>query len=147
MLKRMQFQRTNSKLSFLFSTHFPYFMIQARIYITDLENAVQVAEMAPIRHIDIAHEDDFGVVKNPPLEQNKPCMRDAVQDIWGERMGFHGENQWPVRVDQHTTEQPEKWNQSACVMCSNGCGMDIGVKHGKIVGVRGRAQDRVNKGR
>jgi hypothetical protein len=26
--------------------------------------------------------------------------------------------------------------------CSNGCGMDIGVKDGKIVGVRGRECDR-----
>lgn len=31
--------------------------------------------------------------------------------------------------------------------CSNGCGMDIGVKNGKVVGVRGRTTDRVNKGR
>jgi anaerobic selenocysteine-containing dehydrogenase len=30
---------------------------------------------------------------------------------------------------------------------SNGCGLDIGVKAGKVVGVRGRATDRVNKGR
>lgn len=30
---------------------------------------------------------------------------------------------------------------------SNGCGMDVGVKGGKVVGVRGRAVDRVNKGR
>lgn len=30
---------------------------------------------------------------------------------------------------------------------SNGCGLDIGVKDGKIVGVRGRAVDRVNHGR
>ena len=30
---------------------------------------------------------------------------------------------------------------------SNGCGLDIGVKGGKVVGVRGRAVDRVNKGR
>lgn len=30
---------------------------------------------------------------------------------------------------------------------SNGCGIDIGVKDGKVVGVRGRATDRVNKGR
>lgn len=30
---------------------------------------------------------------------------------------------------------------------SNGCGIDIGVKGGKVVGVRGRAVDRVNKGR
>lgn len=33
------------------------------------------------------------------------------------------------------------------VWYSNGCGMDIGVKDGKVVGVRGRAVDRVNKGR
>jgi len=32
-------------------------------------------------------------------------------------------------------------------MCSNGCGMDIAVKDGKIVGVRGREVDRVNHGR
>ena len=31
--------------------------------------------------------------------------------------------------------------------CSNCCGLDIGVKNGKVVGVRGRAVDRVNKGR
>ena len=33
------------------------------------------------------------------------------------------------------------------IPCSNGCGLDIGVKKGKVVGVRGRATDRVNKGR
>ena len=37
--------------------------------------------------------------------------------------------------------------QSCCVLCSNGCALDIGVKEGKIVGVRGRAEDRVNHGR
>jgi hypothetical protein len=30
---------------------------------------------------------------------------------------------------------------------SNGCGLDIAVKNGRVVGVRGRATDRVNKGR
>lgn len=30
---------------------------------------------------------------------------------------------------------------------SNGCALDIGVKQGRMVGVRGRATDRVNKGR
>lgn len=30
---------------------------------------------------------------------------------------------------------------------SNGCGLDIGVKGNRVVGVRGRASDRVNKGR
>src|SRR5262249_24575814 len=34
-----------------------------------------------------------------------------------------------------------------CVLCSNGCALDIGVKDGKIVGVRGREMDRVNRGR
>lgn len=38
--------------------------------------------------------------------------------------------------------------QSACVLCSNGCGCDcdIGVKDGRIVGVRGRAKDHINHG-
>ncbi len=46
-----------------------------------------------------------------------------------------------------TLDEPERWVQSACVLCSNGCGIDIGVKDGRIVGVRGRAEDRVNRGR
>src|SRR4051812_49674784 len=41
----------------------------------------------------------------------------------------------------------DRWVQSACALCSNGCGMDIAVKDGRIVGVRGRADDRVNRGR
>jgi ferredoxin-nitrate reductase len=36
---------------------------------------------------------------------------------------------------------------SACLLCSNGCGLDIAVKNGRMVGVRGRAGDRVNYGR
>ncbi|GAB3236919.1 nitrate reductase [Hymenobacter seoulensis] len=71
--------------------------------------------------------------------------RNSITDIWGPRTGYEG--QWPARVDEHTEEEPERWVQSACVLCSNGCGMDIGVKEGRIVGVRGRAADRVNKGR
>lgn len=71
--------------------------------------------------------------------------RDSIKDIWGERTPYFG--QWPVRVDERKTEEPDKWVQSACVLCSNGCGMDIGVKDGRIVGVRGRAVDPVNHGR
>src|SRR5207248_7235007 len=41
----------------------------------------------------------------------------------------------------------ERWVESACVLCSNGCGLDIAVAGGRIVGVRGRAHDRVNHGR
>jgi ferredoxin-nitrate reductase len=71
--------------------------------------------------------------------------RDSIKDIWGERTPYEGE--WPARSDQRTSEEPDHWVQSACVLCSNGCGMDIGVKDGRIVGVRGREADRVNHGR
>ncbi|HEY9617958.1 MAG TPA: molybdopterin-dependent oxidoreductase [Microcoleaceae cyanobacterium] len=71
--------------------------------------------------------------------------RDSIAGIWGERTPYFGE--WPVRVDEHIREAPDQWIQSACVLCSNGCGMDIGVKDGVIVGVRGRAVDPVNHGR
>ena len=43
--------------------------------------------------------------------------RDSISDIWGERSPYI--RTWPVRVDQHTIEEPEYWVQSACVLCSN----------------------------
>ncbi|OJD24436.1 hypothetical protein ACJ73_04203 [Blastomyces percursus] len=68
--------------------------------------------------------------------------RDSIKDIWGARTPYkHG---WPQRC---ITETLDKWVQSACVLCSNGCELDIGVKDGKVVGVRGRVSDRVNIGR
>lgn len=73
--------------------------------------------------------------------------RDAVRDIWGGRTPYHGEGAWPERVDESTADTPDRWVRSACVLCSNGCGLDVGVKGGKVVGVRGLATDRVNKGR
>ncbi|MGC0368196.1 NADH dehydrogenase/NADH:ubiquinone oxidoreductase subunit G [Microbacterium sp. SLBN-111] len=39
------------------------------------------------------------------------------------------------------------WVQSACVLGSNGCGTDIAVKDGQMVGVGGRAVDIANHGR
>lgn len=42
--------------------------------------------------------------------------------------------------------EPDHWIHSACILCSNGCGMDIAVKDGKIVGVRGIADHPVNFG-
>lgn len=71
--------------------------------------------------------------------------RDSITDIWGERTPY--KDSWPERVDELTQEEVTNWVQSACVLCSNGCGMDIGVKDGRIVGVRGRAVDIVNHGR
>src|SRR4051794_11189612 len=76
-----------------------------------------------------------------------PQSRNSIEDIWGPRTPFAGCNQWPERVDSRVSEAPERWVQSACVLCSNGCGLDIGVRDNRIVGVRGRAVDRVNHGR
>jgi ferredoxin-nitrate reductase len=76
-------------------------------------------------------------------------MTDRVTDIWGSRTPFAG-GRWPDRVDRFLTvddDEVERWVQSACVLCSNGCGMDVAVADGRIVGVRGRAGDRVNQGR
>ncbi len=71
--------------------------------------------------------------------------RDSIADIWGARTPYA--DQWPIRVDERTVEEPDRWVQSACILCSNCCGMDIGVKDGRMVGVRGHAADRVNHGR
>lgn len=99
------------------------------------------------------------------MTENIYEIRDAIRDIWGPRTPY--QHEWPTRCDVHTVDTPDKWVQSACVLCrylqlcfpvswrklkaisqhSNGCGMDIGVKDGKVVGVRGRTTDRVNKGR
>src|SRR4051794_18424383 len=72
--------------------------------------------------------------------------RNAIDDIWGPRTP-HEAGAWPVRVDERTVADVERWVPSVCVLCSTGCGMDIGVARGRIVGVRGRAADRVNRGR
>jgi ferredoxin-nitrate reductase len=71
--------------------------------------------------------------------------RNSIKDIWGSRTPYFGD--WPVRIDEFTEDTPDHWVPSACLLCSNGCGIDIGVKNGRIVGVRGRANDRVNHGR
>jgi anaerobic selenocysteine-containing dehydrogenase len=72
---------------------------------------------------------------------------DRIADPWGARAPYSASADWPTRVDEHTIAPAERWVQSACVLCSNGCALDIGVADGKIVGVRGREVDRVNHGR
>jgi anaerobic selenocysteine-containing dehydrogenase len=76
--------------------------------------------------------------------------RDSIADIWGPRTPSLGTN-WPIRVDQNLAEEPDRWVQACCFLCSNGCGIDIAVKDdrpgGRIVGVRGREADVVNRGR
>jgi anaerobic selenocysteine-containing dehydrogenase len=76
---------------------------------------------------------------------------DRITNIWGDRTPFGAGAAWPRRVDRFledgVDEASVRWFQSACVLCSNGCGIDVGVSDGRIVGVRGRADDRVNHGR
>ncbi|MEV4313917.1 nitrate reductase [Actinocrispum sp. NPDC049592] len=77
---------------------------------------------------------------------------DAVSEPWGARTPYGPGEQWPVRVDQHlaagvSAEDVDRWVRTAAVLHSNGDGIDIAVKDDRIVGVRGRADDRVNHGR
>ncbi|MFC4068594.1 molybdopterin oxidoreductase family protein [Actinoplanes subglobosus] len=74
-------------------------------------------------------------------------MRDRITDPWGDRTPYSPGGAWPVRVDEHTIETPDHWVRSASLLHSNGDAIDIGVRDGRIVGVRGRAGDRVNHGR
>lgn len=57
-----------------------------------------------------------------------------------------------MRVDTQlaaglSEDDVDRWVPSASLLHSNGDAMDIAVKDGRIVGVRGRAEDRVNHGR
>ena len=74
-------------------------------------------------------------------------MIDRIVDPWGTRTPYPQGGDWPVRVDENVEGPVEEWVQSACVLCSHGCALDIGVRDGRIVGVRGRGDDRVNHGR
>ncbi|RZQ65786.1 molybdopterin oxidoreductase family protein [Amycolatopsis suaedae] len=77
---------------------------------------------------------------------------DRTTDIWGARTPHGRGTPWPARVDLHLADglaesDVERWVRSACVLCSNGCACDIAVRDGRMVGIRGRAGDRVNHGR
>ena len=78
-------------------------------------------------------------------------VHDRIADPWGARTPHGRTSPWPERVDVQLAEGVSAtevdWVQSACVLCANGCGLDIAVKDGRMVGVRGRAVDRIIKGR
>ncbi|WP_191259905.1 molybdopterin oxidoreductase family protein [Amycolatopsis oliviviridis] len=79
-------------------------------------------------------------------------MADRIEQVWGTRTPYSRDTVWPRRVDLQLARGLEEsdvdsWVQSACVLCSNGCACDIAVKDGRMVGVRGRADDLVNHGR
>ena len=77
---------------------------------------------------------------------------DRIAEPWGTRTPYGPGERWPVRVDSYlggglTEDDVDRWVPSATILHSNGDGLDIAVKDGRIVGVRGRAEDRVNHGR
>jgi ferredoxin-nitrate reductase len=73
---------------------------------------------------------------------------ERIANPWGERTPYGRGEPWPTRVDTLLTEDdPDAWVQTASVLHSNGDGYEFAVKQGRIVGVRGRAEDRVNHGR
>jgi anaerobic selenocysteine-containing dehydrogenase len=84
-------------------------------------------------------------------------LPDRIREPWGARTPYgpgpvDAPSPWPERVDLHladgvSEDDVDRWVPSASVLHSNGDAMDIAVKDGHIVGVRGRAQDRVNHGR
>ncbi|WP_328876970.1 molybdopterin oxidoreductase family protein [Streptomyces sp. NBC_00299] len=77
---------------------------------------------------------------------------DRIAEPWGERTPYGPDTQWPARVDSFlepgvTADGVERWMQTASLLHSNGDAMDLAVADGRIVGVRGRPHDRVNRGR
>ncbi|MER7951925.1 nitrate reductase [Streptomyces sp. NPDC096079] len=77
---------------------------------------------------------------------------DRIRDPWGARVPHARHQPWPARVDTYLAgdvrpEQVQKWVQAASLLHSDGDAMDIAVVDGRVVGVRGRATDRVNRGR
>jgi ferredoxin-nitrate reductase len=79
-------------------------------------------------------------------------MTDRTGDVWGERTPYGSGEEWPARLDMHLEDgvaegDVDRWVQSASTLHSNGDGFDLAVQGGRVVGVRGRARDRVNHGR
>src|SRR5437764_8022056 len=71
------------------------------------------------------------------------------EDVFGERRPYGRGEEWPERVDRNLPDgcDPERWAREASVLHSNGDAYDLAVDGGRLVGVRGRAGDRVNRGR
>ncbi|MFH9127691.1 molybdopterin oxidoreductase family protein [Streptomyces griseoaurantiacus] len=77
---------------------------------------------------------------------------DRIARPWGSRTPYGRHEPWPSRVDTFLAEgvdpdRVERWVQTASILHSDGDAMDIAVVDGRMAGVRGRAQDRVNRGR
>jgi ferredoxin-nitrate reductase len=79
-------------------------------------------------------------------------VTDRIANPWGARTPHEPGESWPVRVDRFleagvSEADVDRWVQTASILHSNGDALDVAVKDGRMVGVRGRAVDRVNRGR
>ncbi|KQX51016.1 MULTISPECIES: nitrate reductase [unclassified Streptomyces] len=78
---------------------------------------------------------------------------DRINDPWGRRTPYGRGDTWPERVDTYLTADAEggtrvdRWVATASNLHSNGDAMELAVRDGRLVGVRGVARDRVNHGR
>jgi anaerobic selenocysteine-containing dehydrogenase len=76
---------------------------------------------------------------------------DRIAEPWGTRTPFGAGETWPVRQDMHLEEGAEpdavEWVETASILHSNGDALEIAVRDGRMVGVRGIARSRVNHGR
>ncbi|MFH8624073.1 molybdopterin oxidoreductase family protein [Streptomyces vietnamensis] len=77
---------------------------------------------------------------------------DRIANPWGGRVPHKRHEPWRARVDTFLADGVEpgmvqEWVQTASILHSDGDAMDIAVVDGRMVGVRGRAVDRVNRGR
>ena len=85
-------------------------------------------------------------------EGRRCAMVDRIAQPWGARTPYARGDEWPVRVDCKLADGIEpgavdRWVPTASILHSNGDALDIAVKDDRIVGVRGRADSRVNHGR
>src|SRR4051794_9229355 len=74
---------------------------------------------------------------------------DRIRDPWGPATPVGPGDEWPERVDTFLVDgaAPDRWVQTASILHSDGDAYDLAVQDGRLVGVRGRAMDRVNRGR
>ena len=77
---------------------------------------------------------------------------DRITNPWGARTPYAPGQRWPERVDMYLADgvderEVQRWVPTASIFHSNGDAMDIAVRDGTMVGVRGRGGDRVNHGR
>jgi anaerobic selenocysteine-containing dehydrogenase len=74
---------------------------------------------------------------------------ERIADPWGARTPYGRGEAWPAREDAHLADgaRPERWVATASLLHSHGDAIDVAVEGGRIVGVRGRAGSRVNRGR